>query len=132
MGAPLRLQHIQIPMQMPRRLVRLGGDADHAPHPFPAVMPQQLSHQFDRVQAVGLRAPPPAIDLDARRIDHDIVDPAGHQRAVDPEPVSAGFVAAPHRRVGRQAEPLRRPPPRTGPTPGRPPSPPAADGHCRR
>jgi len=33
----------------------------------------QLVHQLDRVEAVGLRAAPPAIYLDARRIEHEIV-----------------------------------------------------------
>ena len=64
----------------------------------------QLLNQLLGVQAIGLGSSVPTTHFDARRIDHDIIDPTLQQNPVDPETIATRFVATPYRSVGRQAE----------------------------
>jgi len=66
--------------------------------------PDEHRHELGGVEPIRLRAAAAPVDLDARRVDDAIRDPATHQIPMQPEPVAAGFVAAAHGRGGRQAE----------------------------
>ncbi len=88
----------------------LGGQAgylDDAPHPRrTAVIAQEHGQQLLDVEAVGLGVLAAAADRDAGRIHHPVSHVLALAKAVQPEAVAAGFVAAQHRRRGGQAEPL--------------------------
>ncbi len=62
----------------------------------------QHREQLVTVQPVGLGAPRAAIDFDARRIHHDVVDTVRDEPAVQPEAVAPGLITAAHARLRRQ------------------------------
>ncbi len=67
---------------------------------------EQHAHQLGRVQPVALGPALAAVDLDAGRVDHQVVPALAGQPAVQPETVAARLVAAVHRGVLGQAETL--------------------------
>jgi hypothetical protein len=84
---------------------------DHAAHLRLAALPgDQRAQQDAQVDPGRLGPARPAVDRQARRVDHLVLDAAGAQQPVQPEAVVAGLVAADH--GGRSAELLFRPPPR--------------------
>src|SRR5438445_13314746 len=70
------------------------------------VVAQQHPEQLADMQGIRLRSPEPSIHFDARRVHDHVRDPDGDQVPVQPEPVAARLVAAPHWGSGLQAEPL--------------------------
>ena len=85
---------------LPRRFVGHRRHVHLAPHaPLAATHPHQHRHQLERIEPIRLRPPRAPIHLDARRIHHAIRDPQRRQRAMNPEPVAAGFITAHHPRV---------------------------------
>ena len=61
-----------------------------------------------RIQSVGLGTPPPPLHLNARRIDHNVVDSRLEQPPVQPETIAPRFVAAHNLRPRRQPHTLLR------------------------
>ena len=96
-------------MQLPPILFWRRRDVDHVPDaPLPCGVAEQHRQELPDVEPIGLRPPPAPIDLDARGIDHQIRDALRGERAVQPEAIAPGFVAAQHSRRGREPEaPLR-------------------------
>src|SRR5262245_47354746 len=81
-------------------------DAHLTPHArFPVTDPHQHLHQFQGIEAIRLRPPRPPIHLNARRIHHPIPHAHRGERAMNPEPVATGLVAALHAGGCRQREP---------------------------
>ena len=83
-----------------RRLVQ------HRPHTLAGVVAQQHRQQLVAIEPIGLGAPGAPVHLDARGVDHDVVDALLDQPAVQPPAVAAGLVAGVHlglRRSGRSA-----------------------------
>src|SRR5258708_40179088 len=66
----------------------------------------QRAHQLLQVTMVGLASASPAVDLDAARIEHPVLDAPSLQPTIKPETVVAGFVAA-HHSYRATASPLR-------------------------
>ena len=64
---------------------------------------QQHRQQLVAVQAIGLGSPGPPVDLDARGVDHDVVDDLLDKPAVQPPAVPAGLVAGVDLALGAQA-----------------------------
>ena len=62
-------------------------------------MSQQHRQQLRRVEPVGLAPARPSLNLDARRIDDDILDSDAEQMPMQPESIAASFEAASHRRI---------------------------------
>ena len=94
-------------MQLAPILLLDRGHAHDAPHGALArVVAQQHPEQLADIQGIRLRAPEPSIHFDARRVHDHVRDPEGVQVPVQPEPVAARLVAAPHWGSGLQAEPL--------------------------
>jgi hypothetical protein len=82
------------------------GCGAHSRRLVPVPVAKQRRQQLPDVDVVGLRPPRPAIDLDARSIDHYVLDAFTHQPAVQPESVPPRLVAASHPRPWRQVEAL--------------------------
>ena len=80
-------------LQLP---IVLGLDRRHTHLAPPAAIPRRGIHQLHderrRVHAIGLGAPLPPIDRNARRVDDDIGETVGDQGAMQPKPIPAGFV----------------------------------------
>ncbi len=90
---------------MPPVFVDLARHADHMPHPvLPRMIADQHLIQLRVVEPVGLGPARPAVDFNRRRVDDDVGNAAGEERAVQPEAVSAGFVATADQRLRRQRE----------------------------
>jgi hypothetical protein len=88
---------------MPARFIDGARHLHFPPHPrFPVAHPHQHLNQLDRINPIRFGPAGAAIDLEARRIDYTIPDPAPHQRPMDPEPVASGFIATHHVRGRRQ------------------------------
>src|SRR5438132_13478034 len=60
------------------------------------VVAQQHPEQLADIQGIRLRSPEPSIHFDARRVHDHVRDPEGSHVPVQPEPVAARLVAAPH------------------------------------
>ena len=58
--------------------------------------------QLATVESIGLRPPPPAIDFNAGRVHHEVVDALLEKPAVQPEAVAARLVATAHYDVAHQ------------------------------
>jgi hypothetical protein len=56
---------------------------------------QQVQQSLE-IDSIRLRAPSPAIHLEARGIDHEILDAVRDQEAMQPEAIAAGLVQAHH------------------------------------
>src|SRR2546422_9988295 len=63
------------------------------------VMANEHRQQLVGIQPIGLGSPCASIDLDACRIDHDVVDAQLAQPAVQPPAVAPGLVTAVHLRL---------------------------------
>jgi hypothetical protein len=68
----------------------------------PPEVAQQHRQQLATVEAIGLGPPGPAIDFDAGRVHHDVVDTLRKKPAVQPEAVAARFVATAHHSIAHQ------------------------------
>ena len=64
----------------------------------------QPREQAAEVELVGLGSPFPAVDLDARSVDHDALDTELDELAMDPEPVPPRLAAAENRNVVLKSE----------------------------
>jgi hypothetical protein len=71
---------------------------------LPAFGAHQHRHQLGRIESIRFRAPAAAIDFDARGVDDAIRNPTAHEIPMQPEAVTAGFVAAEDWRRRRQAD----------------------------
>ena len=92
---------------LPRRFVRRRRYADFAPDlRFTLTDAHEHAHQFARIEPVRFRASRAATHLDARRVDDAIRDPERRQRAMNPKPITAGFIHAHDRRGRRQLPPV--------------------------
>jgi hypothetical protein len=80
-----------------RRLVQ------HRPHALAGVVAQQHRQQLVAIEPVGLGTPGAPVHLDARGVDHDVVDALLDQPAVQPPAVAARLVARVHLGLGAQA-----------------------------
>src|ERR1700737_3912298 len=70
------------------------------------MIPEQHPQQFARVQPVGLRTALASVHLDARRVDHPVVDPNCREVPMQPKTVAPRFVTTPHSGVRWECEPL--------------------------
>jgi hypothetical protein len=68
-------------------------------------MRHQCPQQLLAIDPVGLRAPGSLIDRNTRGIEHMVGNPGRSQKAMQPEPVVARFVATHHRRRRAQHPP---------------------------
>ena len=103
---PILLRQLELAVQVAPVFILDRGHVHHAPHRLGTsrqVTPQQIEQRHE-INAVCLGATLLAVHLDTRRVDHQALDPLGHQKAVQPEAVSTGFVAAHHPRLRLQAE----------------------------
>src|SRR6476620_11415594 len=66
----------------------------YRPDTLASVVAQQHRQQLVAVEAIALCTPRAPVDLDAGRVDHDVVDALLEQPSVQPPAVSPGFVAA--------------------------------------
>ena len=94
----------ELTVQLPPVLVRDTGHVQDAPDPA-LTLAEQEPYERGRVEPVGLSAPRAAVLGDACRVDDVTRDAAGGERAMEPEAVTAGLVAAHDWRVRREAEP---------------------------
>jgi len=103
----VRNAFVHQPSQLTVRAARVFGlgarFAQHRPHALTAMVSQQHDQQLVAVQAIGLGASGTPIDLDARGVDHDVVDALFDQPAVQPPTVAAGLVAGVDLALGAQA-----------------------------
>ncbi len=60
------------------------------------MMAQQHRQQLVAIEPIGLGPPGVSVHLDARGVDHDVVDTLLDQPAMQPPAVTAGFVAGVH------------------------------------
>ena len=75
--------------------------------PFIRLVTQQVQESLE-IQPIRLGAPPAAVHLEARRVDHEILDPVRDQKPMQPESIPAGFVQTYHPSLSRKRElPLR-------------------------
>ncbi len=96
-------QSPQFPVHSPRVFLLRRGHPHHRPHPALArVVANQHREQLVTVQPVGLGPPRAAVDFNARRIHHDVVDTLLDEPAVQPEAVAPGLIAAMHARLRRK------------------------------
>lgn len=106
----VRNAFVHQPSQLSVRAARVFGlgarFAQHRPHALTRMLSQQHDQQLVSVQAIGLGSPGTPIDLDARGVDHDVVDALLDQPAVQPPAVAAGLVAAVDLALGAQAATL--------------------------
>ena len=82
-------------LTMPAFVVFFGRTrhARHAAHPWlAAAMREKHTHQLLDIDPIGLDPALAAIDLDARRIQHLVLDPLLPKPTMQPEAVIAGFV----------------------------------------
>ena len=92
-AGPLGFQRDQLTMQLPAVLILGRGRMDDGPDLLLAVVPtHKHTHELDGVEAVGLGSALAAIDLDARRIDDEVLDAVSPEEAIEPEAVASGFV----------------------------------------
>jgi hypothetical protein len=92
----------EFPVCPPRVFLLRRGHPHHRPHPrLVRVVANQHREQLVAVQPVSLGAPRAAVDFNARRIHHDVVDTVRDQPAVQPEAVAPGLITAVHARVRR-------------------------------
>ena len=68
----------------------------HRPHTLAAAVAQQHRQQLVAIEPIGLGSPGAPVHLDARGVDHDVVDALLDQPPVQPPAVAAGFVAGMH------------------------------------
>src|SRR5215510_12508768 len=101
MSIALLGQPRDFPVRAARIFLLRGGLVQHRPHtPLAAVVAQQQPQQLVAIEPIGLGAFGTPVDLDARGVDHDAVDPLLAQPPVQPPAVAAGFVAAVYLRLG--------------------------------
>ncbi|MDO8376783.1 MAG: hypothetical protein Q7S91_06265 [Aquabacterium sp.] len=95
------------PCQFAVRAARVFGFGarfvQYRPHALTGMVSQQHDQQLVAVQAIGLGASGTPIDLDARGVDHDVVDALLDQPTVQPPTVAAGLVAGANLALGAQA-----------------------------
>ena len=97
----------QLAVQMALIFGGQAGDLHDAPHAgLTAVVAQEHGDQLLDVEAIGLGVLAATTDLDAGGIYDQVGDVLAFEKAVQPEAVPAGFVAAHHRCSSGQAEPL--------------------------
>src|SRR6202521_1238836 len=90
-------------MRPPRVFFLRRGHPHHRPYPsFSTGIAQQHRQQLVAIQPVGLGAPSAAVDFNARRIHHDVVDTVFDEPAVQPEAITPRLIAAAHARLRRQ------------------------------
>lgn len=95
----------QFAMHLALILGRRRRDPHHTPHLLLAAgRAEEHRHELAGVETIGLRPPAAAIDFDARRVHDAVGDAATRERAVQPEPVPAGLVAALDRGTSRDPE----------------------------
>src|SRR5262249_9418840 len=101
------LQRIELWVQMPAVSLAHPGNSHASPGPpFSSVITDQHGEQFLSVHAIVLGTPFPARDLNAGRVNDQVLNTDRGQVAVYPEAVSAGFIATPNRCIFIQAESL--------------------------
>jgi hypothetical protein len=72
---PIALRRHEVPVQLAAVFISNAGHPHHTPHLlFPSPMTQQPGTQLVHSQAIRLRPAVAALDLDARRVDHDVLD----------------------------------------------------------
>src|SRR5574341_1554567 len=107
---PIPLGRQQLPVELSLIFLRHRRDVHHPPGlPLARPVAHHLQQQLPHIQSIRLRPPPAPVHLDARRVHHVVLDPAGHQIPMQPEPLTACLVAAHHAHVRREPEALLRP-----------------------
>jgi hypothetical protein len=77
------LERDQFAMQLAGVFLLGSGNLNHPPELcLAAGVAEQHAQQLLHVEAVTLGASPPTVDLDARRIDHQVLYAAGREAAV--------------------------------------------------
>jgi hypothetical protein len=95
---------IELPMRAPGVFLRRRGHSYHRPDsPLAPEVAHQHRQQLAAVEPIGLGPPRPAIDFDAGRVHHDVVDALLKQPPVQPEAVAARLVATVHHDITHQA-----------------------------
>jgi hypothetical protein len=59
-------------------------------------MTQEHGEQLMDIQAIRFRPAVAAIDLEARRVDHGVLDALADEKTMEPKAIAAGFVATHH------------------------------------
>jgi hypothetical protein len=96
-------------MEMSPILVRDARHVHDTPAPNIAVhMAPEFVEQRGGIETIGLRGAAPCWAIDRARIDHEICDAVGGERAVQPEAVAPGFEATHDRSVRANVEALLR------------------------
>jgi hypothetical protein len=108
-GRPVARHRIEFPIERAPIFIALARHVHHLPHASIARdKPHQHQHQLLGIRAVVLHAPRAAVHFNTGGIDDVILDAARVERAMQPEPIAPGLVAADHASGGRQREaPLR-------------------------
>src|SRR5690349_23110627 len=98
-------QALAFTVRSPRIFLRLAWHPQHRPRlVLSSSKAHEVGQELPAVNAIGLRPPLSPVHFHARRIDHTVLNAVGHQKPMQPEPISTGLIAAQHRRVLGQSE----------------------------
>lgn len=102
----LLLESDQLAVQLAGIFLLDGWNLDHAPDlRLSADIANQHAQQLRRIEAIALGPPLAAVDLDARRVDHHVLDSLGQETAMQPEAVPSRLIAAHYRAIRWQSQP---------------------------